>query len=541
MAESASIGLNDLKGMFLRRLWIVVLCCGLLTPLAVGIAYVLPPVYSATARILVETQQIPNALARSTVTADASERLELIRQRLLTRQNLIEIIDQYKLYEQYTAMPLADKIENLRRATVFENIAFGGGGVSAFTIAVSTPSPVLAASVTNEFVTRALDLNLKQRTARATETVEFFKQEVANLSRALADIENRILEMKVENPLSLPETMGFRASEVQSLEKKLFDNKSRRLQLENQKQEIVMVLSQGLQVPAAQLSPLQQQLQTLQSELAQQKLVLSPSHPTIRALEGRIASIESALTAESGDESEEKVDPTAYQRGRLERQINIIEVELSRLSEVMAKDEERLDELREALDRAPEVEMELSGLIRRKAEMQQQYASAAAKLSDAETGEKLEVNRQAERLVVIEQAQVPTSAKSPNCIMIAVGGAIGSLVLGIGIAVLLELINSSIRSTRDMQRKVGLMPIVVIPYIRTKREIRVGRIRLAAAALVIVICIPTALYVIDQHYLPLSVLADKIGKKTGLDVLMETINQNSRLRPDEDMNNGRET
>lgn len=184
MAESASIGLNDLKGMFLRRLWIVVLCCGLLTPLAVGIAYVLPPVYSATARILVETQQIPNALARSTVTADASERLELIRQRLLTRQNLIEIIDQYKLYEQYTAMPLADKIENLRRATVFENIAFGGGGVSAFTIAVSTPSPVLAASVTNEFVTRALDLNLKQRTARATETVEFFKQEVANLSRA---------------------------------------------------------------------------------------------------------------------------------------------------------------------------------------------------------------------------------------------------------------------------------------------------------------------------------------------------------------------
>lgn len=191
----------------------------------------------------------------------------------------------------------------------------------------------------------------------------------------------------------------------------------------------------------------------------------------------------------------------------------------------MAKDEERLDELREALDRAPEVEMELSGLIRRKAEMQQQYASAAAKLSDAETGEKLEVNRQAERLVVIEQAQVPTSAKSPNRIMIAVGGAIGSLVLGIGIAVLLELINSSIRSTRDMQRKVGLMPIVVIPYIRTKREIRVGRIRLAAAALVIVICIPTALYVIDQHYLPLSVLADKIGKKTGLDVLMETINQ----------------
>lgn len=525
MAENTSIGFSDLKGIFLRRLWIVVLCFGLLTPLAAGIAYVLPPVYSATARILVETQQIPNALARSTVTADASERLELIRQRLLTRQNLIEIIDQYKLFEQYTAMPLADKIESLRSSTVFQNVAFGGGGVSAFTITVYAPSPVLSASVTNEFVTRALDLNLKQRTARATETVEFFKQAVANHSRALADVEARILEMKTENPLSLPETLNFRASEAQSLEKKLFDSELRRLELENQKQEIVILLAQGLQGQAVQLSPLQQQLQTMQNQLNQQKAVLSPSHPTIRALEGRIAALKEQLSAGGEEEAEEQVDPTAYQRGRLERQINILEVELGRLAVTRAKDEARLEELHEALEKAPVVELELAGLSRRKAELQQQYAIAAAKLSDAETGEKLEVNRQAERLVVIEQAQVPTHAKSPNRLLIAAGGAIGSLALGVGIAVLLELFNNSIRSTRDLQRKVGLLPVVVIPYIRTRREIRNRRIRLIAAVLVVVICIPSTLYVIDQYYLPLSVLADKIGKKTGLDVLMETINQ----------------
>ena len=67
--------------------------------LAVGMAYKLPPVYLSTALILVESQQIPSELARSTVTTSAADRLELIEQRLMTRENLLEIIERLVVHK----------------------------------------------------------------------------------------------------------------------------------------------------------------------------------------------------------------------------------------------------------------------------------------------------------------------------------------------------------------------------------------------------------------------------------------------------------
>ena len=82
----------DHLGAFRRRAWILALTIVIGSSLAFSIAYLLPPVYRSTAKILVESQQIPSDLARSTVTSSTSERLHLIQQRLMTRDNLLEII-----------------------------------------------------------------------------------------------------------------------------------------------------------------------------------------------------------------------------------------------------------------------------------------------------------------------------------------------------------------------------------------------------------------------------------------------------------------
>lgn len=530
MAESAGMGLNDYLGVVKRRGWIVALCFILLTPLALGVAYVLPPVYSATAHILVESQQIPDELARSTVTASAAERMEVIRQRLLTRQNLTEIIEKYDLYSEFDQMNLGDKIERLRAHTAFESIEYGGGGrrrgaapVSAFTISFNAPAPVRSAAVANEFVTRALDLNLRQRTERATETVAFFQQAVSRLSAEILDLENQIVAFKSKNADSLPETSSYRHDEIQSLEKQIYDGQERRLALETQRQEIESVLAQGLTgVMDEKLTPEQKQINTLRNTLAQQRGVLAPSHPTIRALEARISSLKKELETVS-PETGQMMDPMEQQRERLERQIRLITREIEKIGQRADEAEEKLVTLHDAVKRAPQVEIALSSLQRRLSEAQMKYASASAKLAEAETGEKLEVNRQAERLVVIEQAQVPTAPDSPNRVAIAGIGVGGSLMFGVALAVLLELLNTSIRSSSDLQRRVKLRPIVVIPYIMTQREIRARRWRLVIVALVILVGVPAILFAIDQYVLPLSVLAERFADKTGLNRLIELI------------------
>lgn len=530
MADGAGFGIADIKSLLRRRLWIVGLSFILLTPLAVGVAYILPAVYSATARILVESQQIPDDLARSTVTASAAERLELIRQRLMTRQNLIEIIEKNNLYQGYSELSLSDKVDRMREDTIFQSIEFdksprarGPASVAAFTISFNAPTPVLAATIANEFVTRALDLNLKQRTERATETVAFFRAEVMRISREIADLEAQVINFKGTNADALPETLQYRTGELAELEKQLSESVERRAALSEQRREIELALSQGIAgVPDDKLTPEQQQLRALENTLAQQRGVLAPAHPTIRALEARIAALRSEITPATGPDGK-PMDPLEFQRSRLERQIRLIDAELENMDRRSAEAKTKLDALRDAIGRSPQVDIELSSLTRRLAELRDQYTVASVKLSEAETGEKLEVNRQAERLVVIEQAQVPQEPDSPNRLAIAGLGAGASVMIGVAVVALLELLNNAIRTSGDLQRKVKLRPIVIVPYISTQREIRMRRWRLAVLLLVFLVGVPVTLFAIDQYYLPLSVLAERLSDKTGLNTLIELI------------------
>ena len=69
-----------------RRIWIILTVFIVGSVLAVSAAYVLPPVYESTARILVESQQIPEQLAQSTVSQTAAERLRSLPRRTQTNQ-----------------------------------------------------------------------------------------------------------------------------------------------------------------------------------------------------------------------------------------------------------------------------------------------------------------------------------------------------------------------------------------------------------------------------------------------------------------------
>lgn len=513
-----------------RRFWIIALFFVTIAPLGVGVAYILPPVYSASARILVESQQIPDELAQSTVTASAQERLAFLQQLLINRQNLIAVIEKHKLYANRPGMTLAQRVDTLRESITLS--AFDAGTtpqrrgaplVVGLNLTVEMDQPVLAASVANEFVTLALELNLRQRTERATETVAFFSQETIRLSQAVVALEAEIIAFKRDNADALPDGADFRRSQVISLEQTVFSLSRERAKLLDEKRELVYAIEQGTpSTGSGQVSPQQQQLEALRNTLVQQRSLLAESHPQIRALEARIAALEREV-AQSAGATGVTTDLATLQLRQAERQISRLDEQIEVLDDRESELRAEIAKLRKSIDRAPQVEVELRALERRFAGLQSQYAEAEEKRSAAATGEKLEVNQQAERFVVVEQAQVPTSPDSPNRPVIAGAGVGASLALGIGLVVLLELMNKSIRSATDLHNLVGLRPIVVVPYIRTKRETWRKRFQLAILAFVFLVGVPACLYMIDQLYLPLEIVADKLMRASGLGAVIEMI------------------
>ena len=169
-----------LRGV-LWRPWLVVGVTAIGTIAAVLIAWMLPPVYQSSARILVEGQQIPDALAQPTSTASAAERLAIIEQRLMTRSNLLDISHRLKLFDGRRDLSPADRVQILRDSTRIESTSFnpdprfrGPTQASSFTISFESDDALRASHVANALVEMVLEQNGAARSAQVSETHAFF-------------------------------------------------------------------------------------------------------------------------------------------------------------------------------------------------------------------------------------------------------------------------------------------------------------------------------------------------------------------------------
>lgn len=517
-----SLSVTDLLDAFKRRAWILLLTVPLVSLIGLAVAYLLPPIYTSTATVLVESQQIPDDLARSTVTADAGERLELIKQRLMSRQSVLDLIDRLDLFKDRQELSQTDKVELVRDATAIEPIRLGPNNrrgpvnVAAFTIAYQDEAGWRAARVANEFVTMVLEQNVKARSQRASETNNFFKKEVEQLLERLIQLETQITQFKGENEKALPDSIGFRRNELAELQTEIFENQRQQIGLRENRRSLVQSLTTG-QLPSDALSPAERDLEQLKRGLDQRLAIYSENHPEIKLLKSRIAALEKSITpgSEVADSSAENTQ--ARRRSEADRRIATIDAQLDFLKKQMDSYDERRVDLEESVARTPQVEIGLNALMRKHDSLQAQYQEAVKKQAEAEIGEKLEVNRQAERFEVIEHAQVPPRPDKPNRVLIALGGFGGSIGFGFGLIFLFGIIDRSIYTAGDLKRQLDIRPIAVIPYVATESEMRRKRLIRWSLVLVFLVVLPSTLFAVDQFYMPLDLLLEKVMGQLGLE------------------------
>jgi uncharacterized protein involved in exopolysaccharide biosynthesis len=176
----------------------------LVTAIGAGAALVWPATYLSEGKILVQSQQIPTELVRPTVTNAAQERIQVIEQRLMTRDNLLAIVDKFQLFpSQRNLMSVTQLVDMMKKkttiATVNQQLSFSkrtDNPTIVFTVGFEDSDPAVAARVANELVTRILNEDLRDRTSRASDTTKFLKREVERLQAENAVIEAKIAQVK---------------------------------------------------------------------------------------------------------------------------------------------------------------------------------------------------------------------------------------------------------------------------------------------------------------------------------------------------------
>ncbi len=495
-----------------RRLPIMLAIFMVFSTIGVSLALFLPSQYRAAAVLLVESAQIPDELASSTVQTSSQEQLEIIEQRLLRRANLIDISNGLGVFEGDGRMNPDEIVSNMRDRTNI-SLTVGRNRATLMSISFSDEDPSVAAGVVNEFTSLVLNEDAERRQALAEQTLDFFEQEVNRLERALAESSTDIVAFKSENSATLPENLDFKLERQSRLLDFITSSNEELSRLATQRNRLVELGTTAVGGGAgANLSPAAQELSAVQAQLDEARLLFSDQNPRIKVLEARLAALETRVSAERSSNSDAP-DPA---QTILDLQLSEIEDRVQGLNEDIERARSEIEAIEEDIQRTPETAIILEGLERDYLNTQAQYNAAINNLAKAQTGERIEVLAKGQRITVIEQAVPPTEPTSPNRPLIAGGGVFLGAGLAAAFFVLAELLNHAIRRPSELVSALGVQPLATIPYLETTGAKRRKRAFSLLLLIAIAIGIPVALWFVHYSFMPLDLVVDKIIERLGL-------------------------
>ncbi len=532
--EESTKELSDYIDILKRRRRSILLTMGIILLVTLLALALWPPTYRSTATILIEEQEIPRDLVRSTITSFAAQQIQVINQRIMTVTNIMTLVDKFKLYHDNDQLskPRTEIAAEFRDAVSMDLVSadvidpLSGRPTEAtiaFTLSFDYRSPSKSQKVTNELVTLYLNENLRARNLQSANASDFLLREANALKDQLVELENSLAEFKERNEGSLPELYDFNITTVDRTERELLDASLRVQELEKRKIELASDLAQlspsaPIALPSGEMVlGDSDRLKSLQSEFRKKSSLYHDNHPDVRRLKREIEDLMAATGISSGrDETLKQLDSARDELAQLksrytddnakvtaqQRIIEQIERELvnsKRGAKVAAPDNPAYvllntqlrsanSEIRSLLQkqvelkrkvkkheakilRAPGVEKEYKALLRDYDNATLKYREIKAKQMEANLAKNLEQDRKGERFTLIDPAQRPIEPVSPNRLALLLFGLVLSIAGGFAAAAVLELMDASVRGEKALTEVLGgVAPISVIPYIENESD-----------------------------------------------------------------------
>lgn len=293
---------------FWRRRFLILTVSAAVMALTVTIALVIPPTYTSGATILIEQQEIPQELVRSAVTSFADQRVQVISQRVMTTQNLLELIQRYNLYPDIRlSKPREVLLKEMRSDIAMKMISADvidprsgrpTQATIAFSVNYSSHSPELSLKVANDLTSLYLNENLTSRTQMAEQTSSFFAEEAARQQAHIAELDKKLSDFKQKNQDALPDQLSLNTQVSERTEMDLRDAETRIAAIDAQRVLLEAQLAQinpTMQVfsdTGQRVMSAEDRLKALKSQLASYKARYAPGHPDIVNAEREVAGLE---------------------------------------------------------------------------------------------------------------------------------------------------------------------------------------------------------------------------------------------------------
>ena len=209
---------DELFAFLRRRIDLIASVIGFGIVVGLFMAFAATPTYQSHALISARLNTVSEDVTASGGVNNAPARLlQLVEQRLTTRENMLALADKYGLF---TENSMQERVDFMRMSVTFLSqaavaIGFGDDGmVASIIIQARADEPTKAAEIANELAELLIEQTGAGREARARETLEFLRQQQRGLQDELAAMEAEARDYAIANAEAMPFNVEIRRAEL---------------------------------------------------------------------------------------------------------------------------------------------------------------------------------------------------------------------------------------------------------------------------------------------------------------------------------------
>lgn len=435
-----------------RRRWktMAIIAGGVLAISAVAIARI-PNEYRARALVMVEPNTPHPDLVVPVLNAQSlEEKVKSVRAQVYARSLMATAIDELKLYPKELEKHGMDAaVEAFRLDTEVHP-----EGDNAFAITVRGQDPDVAARSANRLAELVIENNLQVRVGQVSRTRDIISAKLAELRGELSKAEGKVSAYKEAHKDTLPELNESRLHERDTIAKQM----ELETQFMNDAQRRIDLLGTQPFGKETEVGRLEDEYDTKRAQLGAAQAQLTPDHPDVQRLQRETQATFGRLTA-------------ARQRAAAN------DLELRRMTDAISRGKKRVAELEVRLANLDKLvaatPMTAAGLVDVSRDvdlLKAKVASLTSKKAEAEITADLETKSGPSEFRVLESAQPPSTAASPNRGQALALALLASLALGCAVALGQELSDRSLRSESEIGAAIALPVLACVPELAAARS-----------------------------------------------------------------------
>lgn len=472
-AEEAGFDFRGYWNILLKRRWAIVIAFVIVMFTGVVATFLVTPIYRATAVIQVERQaaQVVNIPGVEPVESPWYDRefyetqIQLMTSRSMAEKIASDLPLDNPIFETLTEPSLWDKLVNTvtgetpvkfsemapdtqRRMLV--NVVRYGLNVAPIRnsrllqIQFQSPDPELAGAVANAIAYGFIEANLERKVDSSSYAKTFLEDRLEQIKLKLQESERQLAEFaQRESYINVANRESLLSTELQALTGALTAAKQARIEADARARQAqgARAMSHPLLLGNPGVQALRSTRATLEAEYQEKLLTYKPAYPLMQQLRSQIEEIDKQLLAEV--ELVRDSLQAGYAAAQQEEQM--LQDQVDRLTgEVLAMQGRSTDFT--VLEREVETNRQLYDALL------QRYKEIG-----------ITSNVEANNISIVDPALIPARPFTPNLKRSLLASAVLGLMLGVALAFLLEYLDDTVKLPEDLERKLGLSILGVIP------------------------------------------------------------------------------